>query len=59
MGKARQSVMVDRGKRAAMSKIESKALARIERAVRLLPLDGLGQLAEVEGEGSIVLAAAA
>src|ERR1700738_740572 len=56
VSKGRESVMVDRCDRAAIvGKIEGKSF-RVERAVGLLSLDGLGQLGEVEGEGRIVLA---
>src|ERR1700738_338488 len=57
VSKGRESVVVDRCDRAAIvGKIESKRLSGVERAVGLLSMDGLGQLAVVEGEGRIVLA---
>src|ERR1700730_16628365 len=57
VSKGRESVVVDRCDRAAIvGKIEGKRLSGVERAVGLLPVDGLGQLAVVEGEGRIVLA---
>src|SRR3984893_1200936 len=57
VGKGRKRVVVDRGDRTAMvGQIEGKSLAGVERAVRLLSFDGLGQLAVVEGDRRIMAA---
>ena len=57
VGKGRKGIVVDRGERAAaMCKIETKSLARVEGAVGLLALDGLGQFGVVKGQSRIVLA---
>src|ERR1700732_4970752 len=56
VGQGGEGVVVDRRDLAVMGEIEAKALACVGRAVGLLPVDGVGQLAEVEGEGGIVAA---
>ncbi len=52
MGEGSKRVMIDRG--VAVGDIDRKSLAGIERAVRIVPFDRLGQFGVVEGKRGIV-----
>src|ERR1700738_1992687 len=52
MRKGRKRIVVDRG--VSAGDIEGNRLAGVERAVRVLSLDGLAYLGVIEGDGRIV-----